>query len=102
MTNCDFFSLHDKSTRESHTSNERASGERDYIEHVRTHILSAGERLVVFLVVALLTGVAVGGHFSHPAAAQRPAPVTSERLSDWHYYNNTHCEEESPYSGRSC
>ncbi len=99
MANCDFFRLHDGATRESHTGSERAGGEREYIEHVRTHILTAGERLIVFLVVALLTGVAVGGRLSSPPAPPHPTPVVSEHIGEWHYHR---CEEESPYGGRSC
>jgi hypothetical protein len=105
MANCDFFSLRDGSARESHTGSERVSGERDYIQHVRSHILSAGERLIVFLFIALLTGVAVGGRLSPGAQPSHPLPVaeqpvTGQPVGDWHYH--VRCEEESPYSGRSC
>jgi hypothetical protein len=100
MANCDFFSLKDGSGRESHTGSERVGGERDYIQHVRSHILSAGERLIVFLFIALLTGVAVGGRLAPPAQPPHPLPVASQAAGDLHY--RLHCEEESPYSGRSC
>jgi hypothetical protein len=100
MANCDFFSLHDGSTRESHTGTEKVGGERDYIQHVRSHILSTGERLIVFLVVALLTGAAVGGRLAPPAQPSHPLPVVSQSDGEWHYH--VRCEEESPYSGRSC
>lgn len=109
MANCDFFSLRDGSTRESHTGSEKVAGERDYIQHVRSHILSAGERLIVFLFIALLTGVAVGGRLAPSAQPPHPLPVasqperqpvTSQSVGDWHYH--VRCEEESPYSGRSC
>jgi hypothetical protein len=100
MANCDFFSRQDGASRESHTGTGKAGGERDYIQHVRSHILSAGERLVLFLVVALLTGVAVGGRLSPPAQPHHTLPAASQTVGDWHYH--VRCEEESPYGGRSC
>jgi hypothetical protein len=106
MANCDFFDPTD--VRESHGTNERAGGERDYIRHVRSHMLSAGERLVLFLAIAVLTGVALGGHFSPPRQAERPAPIESQMANSqplsaegaWHYHPR--CREDSPFSERSC
>lgn len=105
MANCDFFDTSD--TRESQAHTDRPGGERDYVRYVRSHMLSAGERLVLFLAIALLTGVALGGHFSPPRQAQSPAPIESQVASQplpaegaWHYHPR--CREDSPFSERSC
>jgi hypothetical protein len=102
MACCDFYGFDEKTTRSSH-SDDPSNGEREYREHVRGQMLSIGERMMVFLVVALISGLALGGHFSG-SASSHPAPMTTastvRTAPDWQ--ERIHCQEQSPYGDASC
>jgi hypothetical protein len=100
MACCDFNGFDERTSRNSH-GNDASDGEREYREHVRGQILSIGERMMVFLVVALISGLALGGHFSG-AASSHPTTTASVVRTQPDWQEHIRCQEQSPYGDASC
>lgn len=101
MANCEFFDLSKEDCRESRAAGQRGSGERDYVEHLRAQRLSVAERIVVFLVVALVGAFTFTAR-TPDAVATDPRPTASIVQTTDPLLDGASCGEYSPYRDASC
>lgn len=100
MANCEFFDLSEEDCKESHARSQRGHGEKDYIDHLRAQRLSVAERIVVFLVLALVGAFSFGVRAPGNVAID-PRPVASV-VQSADPLDGMRCGEYSPYRDDRC